>query len=110
MKLDELEDLLEGGQALFLEPRDIFDVAIIGIAERVDGLCVVAYDSERVVQALMARYGWEESKARDWYNFKHQACMQGQVRRFPCTCESPARGIDLLDAGLRNIPVAIHFL
>lgn len=77
MTLDELEMQLEGSEALFLEPRAVFDVAVIGIAERVDGLCVVAYDSARVLQALMDQNGWDEDEAREWYDFNTAGAYVG---------------------------------
>jgi hypothetical protein len=67
--LDELELQLEGSAAYFLEPREVFDSAILGIAERVDGLHVIAYDSERVLQALMDANDWDVDEARDWFEF-----------------------------------------
>jgi hypothetical protein len=54
---------------MFLEPREVFDSAIIGLARWIDGLPVVAYDSERVVRALMEKHGLNEDEAREWYEF-----------------------------------------
>jgi hypothetical protein len=75
--LDELEAQLEDSGALFLVPRDVFDVAIIGLTERVDGLHVIAYDSERVVQALMDANDWDADEARDWYEFNTAGAYAG---------------------------------
>ena len=69
MTLDEIEALLEGSEVMFLEPREVFDAAIIGLAHRVDGVHVVAYDSKRVVRALMEKHGLNEDDAREWYEF-----------------------------------------
>lgn len=77
MTLDELENELEGSDALFLEPRATFDRAIVGVAERVDGLCVLAYDSERVIQALVDENGWDEDEAREWYEFNTAGAYVG---------------------------------
>jgi hypothetical protein len=77
MTLEELEMRLEPGEALFLEPRETFDAAIVGIAERVDGLYVIAYDVERVVQALMEAHNWDEDEAREWYEFNTAGAYAG---------------------------------
>jgi hypothetical protein len=75
--LDRLEALVAGSRALFLEPRTVFDVAIMGIAEQADGLLTVAYDSERVVLALMNQDGWDEDTAREWYEFNIAVAFVG---------------------------------
>lgn len=77
MTLEDLENALDGGDALFLEPRSMFDKAIIGIAERADGMAVVAYDAERVVQALMEGHEWDEDEAREWYHFNTAGAWVG---------------------------------
>jgi hypothetical protein len=77
MTLDEMEDGLEGGEALFLEPRSMLDEAIIGLAERADGMMVVAYDTEKVVQALMKGNDWDEEEAREWYSFNTAGAYVG---------------------------------
>jgi hypothetical protein len=55
--------------AIFLEPRSVFDPAIVGIAEGEDGHRVLAYDSELVVRALADQDGWDNDVAREWYLF-----------------------------------------
>lgn len=67
MTLDVLEDYLDDSAALFMEPRAVFDGCIVGLAERADGLRCVAYDSERVVQALMNDNGWDRDDAVEWF-------------------------------------------
>lgn len=77
MTLDEMEDGLEGGDALFLEPRSMFDQAIIGMAERADGMMVVAYDAEKATRALMDGNDWDEDEAREWYYFNTAGAYVG---------------------------------
>lgn len=77
MTLDEMEMQLEGSEAMFLEPREVFDAAIVGVAQRVDGLQVVAYDSERAVQALMRAHRMGEDDAREWFEFNTTGAYVG---------------------------------
>jgi hypothetical protein len=91
--LDELEALLEGSEVMFLEPREVFDSAIIGLAHRVDGLHVIAYDSERIVRALMDKHGLNESDARDWYEFNTAGAYVGTgTPVFIQLCEPTLKG------------------
>lgn len=51
---------------LFLEPAD-FDEAIIGVAERAGGMCVVAYDRTRVIDILSR--DMEREEAEEFFEF-----------------------------------------
>lgn len=62
-----LEDLLEDSEAVMLEPRELFDQALIGITD-VDGF-VAVYDEDRVIELLRQKNGWNEDDARDYYDF-----------------------------------------
>lgn len=77
MTLDQLECELEDSDALFLEPRSTFDAAILGIGERSDGLYVVAYDSARVIRALMDQHEWDEDEAIEWFEFNTAGSFMG---------------------------------
>lgn len=68
MTRDELIAELERSEITFLEPRDLYDIAIIGIAEQLDGPHAV-YNTEGVLQALMQSQDWDAEAARDWYEF-----------------------------------------
>jgi hypothetical protein len=69
MTLDELDETLDGSEALFLEPRATFDRAIVGVAGRADGMCVLVYDRARVVQAMAEDNGWDEDEASEFCEF-----------------------------------------
>lgn len=75
--LDLLEEQLTDEQALFLEPRAVFDAAIIGIAERAGGLRVVAYDSDQCIAALMDAHGWDFDDAIEWFEFNTKGAYVG---------------------------------
>jgi hypothetical protein len=75
--LGELEAELKGSGAEFLEPRSLYDTAIVGIAEQANGARVVAYDCERVVRALAEQDGWDEKTAREWYAFNIAGAFVG---------------------------------
>lgn len=66
MLREDLDAILDGGNAMLLEPREVFDPCVIGIAERVN-LRVVAYDTNKVIQALMDHHGWDEEEAGEWF-------------------------------------------
>jgi hypothetical protein len=51
--------------------------ALDNYRHRVDGLHVVAYDSERVVRALMDKHGLNEADAREWYEFNTTGAYVG---------------------------------
>jgi hypothetical protein len=66
MLREDLDEILDGDGAMLLEPREVFDPCVIGIAERVN-LRVVAYDTNKVIQALMDHHGWDEEEAGEWF-------------------------------------------
>lgn len=78
--LQALEDVLaEEGSALFLEPRDTFDRAIIGLAERAAGtLFVLAYDRDLCVQALAAENEWDEETALEFFEYNTIGAWAGE--------------------------------
>jgi hypothetical protein len=65
----ELLQQFANAAAIFLEPRSLFDAAIVGIAEGEDGHRVLAYDSELIVLALADQVGWDNEVALEWYRF-----------------------------------------
>jgi hypothetical protein len=69
MTITEIEDNLEGSGALLLEPRAMFDQALVGLAYRADGLMVLAYDSEKCIAQLMEHNDWDIESASEWYDF-----------------------------------------
>lgn len=55
-------------QLLFLEP-EYFDEAILGVAQRADGLLAVCYSEPRVIELLMEQDGMDADEAMEWYQF-----------------------------------------
>lgn len=64
--IEELEDSVEEN-IMFLEPRDLFDGAILGLAERAGGVCIVAYDRDACIHCLMKANSWNWDAAEDWF-------------------------------------------
>lgn len=56
-----------------LEPKTIYDPAIVGIIETADGHAVV-YDYEKVIQQTMQAEGWDRQDAMEWHSNNHPAC------------------------------------
>jgi hypothetical protein len=64
---DKIQSYLENADAdaRLLEPA-IYDDAILGIAERAGGLCVVAYDRQRCIEINMAM-GMDRDEAEEYF-------------------------------------------
>lgn len=77
MNVQELEDYLDGSEALFLEPRATFDRAICGLAEQAGGMMVVAYDSDKCIDALVDVNGWDRDEAIEWFEFNTAGAYVG---------------------------------
>lgn len=77
MHTDLIDELLEGSDAMLLEPREVFDHCVIGIAERVN-LRVAAYDSSKVIQALQDYHGMDEDGATEWFDFNIMNAWVGE--------------------------------
>lgn len=74
---EKIADCLEG--ALFLDPPD-YDEAIIGITERADGVSVVAYDRQRVIEVLMRMSdGMTLDEAEEYYYFNTVGSWVGDM-------------------------------
>lgn len=65
---EELDEILDGDEAMLLEPREVFDPCVIGIAERAN-LRVAAYSIARIIQALQDYHGMDEEEAHEWFSF-----------------------------------------
>lgn len=62
---------------IFLEPRTMFDSAIIGITDGMDG-CRVAYDRDLIVQILVEENNWNADEAEDWFEYHIAGAYLGQ--------------------------------
>lgn len=75
--IDRLEEILDGTEALFLEPRATFDRAIIGLAERIN-MMVVAYDRDLTIQAMVDVDGMDHEEAVEFFEFNTAGAWMGE--------------------------------
>lgn len=73
-----IDELLDNTEALLLEPRDVFDTAILGVANRSDGLMVAAYSTEKCIEALMHQHHWDREKAEEWFYYNTTNAYVGE--------------------------------
>ena len=55
-------------EAVFLDPPETFDEAILGIAETAGDLCTIAYDRVRIIDAFVAQ-GMTRDEAEEWFEY-----------------------------------------
>lgn len=72
-----LDELLEGDDAMLLDPREVFDACVIGIAERIN-LRVAAYDVDKVLQALIDHHGMDEDEAQEYFDYNIAGSWVGE--------------------------------
>jgi hypothetical protein len=77
MLSEDIDEILDGDDAMLLEPRDLFDPCVIGIAERIN-LRVAAYDVEKVLQVLMDHHGMDEDEAQEHFDFNIAGSWVGE--------------------------------
>jgi hypothetical protein len=77
MLSEDIDEILDGDDAMLLEPRDLFDACVIGIAERIN-LRVAAYDVDKVLQALMDHHGMDEEEAQEYFDFNIAGSWVGE--------------------------------
>lgn len=71
----KIADYLE--DALFLDPPEVFDDAILGIATRFNGLEAVAYDRSLCIDGLIAS-GMTHEEAEEWFEFNTAGAWVGE--------------------------------
>lgn len=76
---DVLMEMLEEAEALLLEPREVFDVALIGITEGGMGREVAVYDSAKCIAALAAQNDWDKEEAVEFFNFNTLGAYVGEA-------------------------------
>ncbi len=76
MTRDKIAAFVE--DALFLDPAD-FDEAIIGVAERADGMRVVAYDRTRCIEVIMRNSTLEYEEAVEFFEFNTVGSWVGDM-------------------------------
>ena len=74
---DKIASFLEDSPALLLEP-EMFDDAIIGIAERCGQPPLVAYDRSRCIDIIMADSRCSREEAEEYYEFNTAGCWAGE--------------------------------
>lgn len=75
--LDALLEQLAEAEALLLEPQDMYNTCLLGIAERADGMIVAAYDSAKVIAALEQVNHWDYDEAVEWFDFNIKGAYVG---------------------------------
>ncbi len=73
----KIQSYLEGEPSLLLEP-EMFDDAILGIAERCGQPPLVAYDRERCIEIIMANASCDRAEAEEYYEFNTAGCWVGE--------------------------------
>lgn len=76
--LEALMDRLDEAQALLLEPRELFDAALIGITEGGIGQEVAVYDSAKCIEVLAAQNDWDYEEAEEFFNFNTLGAYVGE--------------------------------
>lgn len=71
--------------ALFLDPREFFDAALVGTTEepkdhwpRRGGVMVAVYDREKCVEAVAAWLECDLDAAAEWYEFNTAGAWNGE--------------------------------
>jgi hypothetical protein len=78
MDIEYLEAISSEIDMFYLEPRDVFDAAIVGLAERADGMCVLAYSRTRCIEALSKQNDWSYDSAVEWFEFNTAGAYAGE--------------------------------
>ena len=72
-------------QALLLEPRSVYDRALVGITEspqdgwtRTSGEAVAIYDARACVDAIMEWLDTDSAQAWDWFHFNTAGSWLGE--------------------------------
>ena len=73
---DKIRSYIDDGPAIFLEP-EMFDDAIIGIAERVGEQPLVAYDRCRCIDILQADMKCEREEAEEFFEYNTANAWMG---------------------------------
>lgn len=68
----QLEKDLTGTDALFLEPRDVFDKAIIGSEDN-----KIVYSEDIILDVLMESEKWTYDEALEYYEFNIECAYMG---------------------------------
>jgi hypothetical protein len=75
MNREELADTY-GDELLFLDPPEIFDPCVVGVAQRCGMEYVVVYDREKIINALAKDMGLDD--AIDYYCFNVAGAFVGE--------------------------------
>jgi hypothetical protein len=72
---ENLNDMFE--DLLFLSEPE-FDVAILGVAERIGMSPIVAYDTAKIIDILCERDGMEDDEAAEYFEFNIAGAYVGE--------------------------------
>ena len=74
---DYISENFEGDGVIILPKH--FDSAIIGIAERCGLGPIIAYDTDLVIEAIMAHDGVTHEEAIEWYDYNIVGAYDGET-------------------------------
>ncbi len=91
--LKELETL--NPEALLLEPREVYDPALVGVTDepndswpRQARIHVAVYDIDRCIEAIMGWLECDHESAQDWFGFNTSGAWVGEgTPTFTCLGE-----------------------
>lgn len=86
MKKDIIEKLFEKNpEALLLEPRELYDRALVGITDnpqddwdREKRVWVAEYDATLCVMALVTEEGWTWEDSSEWFSYNTSSAWLGE--------------------------------
>ena len=69
-------------EILLLEPRDVFDTAVLGYVERFGQETIACYDYDQVMDCLQKDMDMDHSSAEEWFSYNIIGAWVGE--RTPC--------------------------
>ena len=75
--LSWIDEIDPDEEVMRLEPRSVFDSAIVGLARQFNTSFIV-YSQRRTLAALMASEGMTEQEAIEWYEFNMAGAWVGK--------------------------------
>lgn len=73
--LDKIAD--ENPEAVLLEPREVFDKAVVGVARRIN-LVVACYSRDKIIDCLQQDQGLEGDDAHEWLEYNIEGAWCGE--------------------------------
>jgi hypothetical protein len=74
---ERIREFIGDGEALLLEP-EMFDDAILGVAERCGQPTIVAYSRNRCIEILESEYEMDRDEANEYFEFNIAGSWVGE--------------------------------